>query len=225
MTDSGCAGYGFAIADPFPEVRARLVDAVASGRSAGLPFTFRQPAIATDLRASFPWAGSLVVAAMPYLPASGSPGPAAPGTARIARFAASDHYRPLRVALEAVARLLGASGHHAEVLVDDARLVDRAAAVRAGVGWSGSSTLVLVPGAGPWVLLGSVVTDAAHLRNLHRMPARLSHRGDPRAGGARRSAVPVGGAAVAGCDPGGLAHRRWRSSLRMRRLPGGVPAG
>jgi epoxyqueuosine reductase len=161
LTDSGCAGFGFAAAAPFPEVRARLVDAVASGRSAGLPFTFRQPDTATDLRSSFPWAGALVVAAMPYLPASGSPGPAAPGTARIARFAASDHYRPLRVALEGVAGMLVASGHHAEVLIDDARLVDRAAAVRAGVGWAGSSTLVLVPGAGPWVLLGSVVTDAA----------------------------------------------------------------
>jgi epoxyqueuosine reductase len=160
LSQSGCVGYGFAAADPFPEMRERLSDAVASGRSAGLPFTFRQPDIATDLRSSFPWAGSLVVAAMPYLPASGSPGPALPGTARIARFAASDGYRPLRVALEAVAGLLRAVGHEAEVVIDDARLVDRAAAVRAGVGWSGSSTLVLVPGAGPWVLLGSVVTDA-----------------------------------------------------------------
>jgi epoxyqueuosine reductase len=46
------------------------------------------------------------------------------------------------------------------VIHDDHRLVDRAAAVRAGVGWSGKSSLVLVPGVGPWVLLGSVVTDA-----------------------------------------------------------------
>jgi epoxyqueuosine reductase len=161
LTAAGCVGHGFASAEPFPEVRVRLAEAVASGRSAGLPFTFRQPEVATDLRASFPWARSLVVAAMPYLPASGSPEAAEPGSARIARFATSDHYRPLRAALGEVARLLSDSGHHAATLVDDARLVDRAAAVRAGVGWSGSSTLVLVPGAGPWVLLGSVVTDAS----------------------------------------------------------------
>jgi Fe-S-cluster-containing dehydrogenase component len=37
---------------------------------------------------------------------------------------------------------------------------DRAAAVRSGVGWWGRSTLVLAPGHGPWLLLGSVVTDA-----------------------------------------------------------------
>jgi epoxyqueuosine reductase len=47
------------------------------------------------------------------------------------------------------------------VLIDDNRLVDRAAAARAGVGWRGRSTMVLTPGIGPWVLLGSVVTDAA----------------------------------------------------------------
>lgn len=160
MADSGCVGHGFATATPFSEVRERLTEAVASGRSAGLPFTFRQPDVATDLRTSFPWATSLVVAAMPYVPAAGAPGPATAGTARIARFATTDHYQPLREALEAVVGLLVDRGHRGVVLVDDARLVDRAAAVRAGVGWSGSSTLVLVPGAGPWVLLGSVVTDA-----------------------------------------------------------------
>jgi epoxyqueuosine reductase len=47
----------------------------------------------------------------------------------------------------------------AEVLCDDSRLVDRAAAVRAGVGWWGKNTMVLAPGLGPWFLLGSVVTD------------------------------------------------------------------
>jgi ferredoxin len=45
-------------------------------------------------------------------------------------------------------------------LIDDNRLVDRAAAVRSGVGWTGRSMMTLVPGVGPWVLLGSVVTDA-----------------------------------------------------------------
>jgi epoxyqueuosine reductase len=52
------------------------------------------------------------------------------------------------------------AGHRAAVLCDDSRLVDRPAAVRAGVGWWGKSTMVLAPGHGPWLLLGSVVTDA-----------------------------------------------------------------
>jgi epoxyqueuosine reductase len=46
------------------------------------------------------------------------------------------------------------------VVCDDNRLVDRAVAVRAGIAWWGKSAMVLAPGAGPWLLLGSVVTDA-----------------------------------------------------------------
>lgn len=156
----GCVGRGVASAEPFPQARRSLEEAVASGRSGGLSFTFRHPEVASDPSASFPWARSLVVAAHAYLPDGGSPGPAESGMARIARFATEDHYAPLRTALGAAADHLRASDHRAEVLVDDSRLVDRAAAVRAGVAWWGKSTLALVPGAGPWVLLGSVITDA-----------------------------------------------------------------
>ncbi|HUE58380.1 MAG TPA: 4Fe-4S double cluster binding domain-containing protein, partial [Acidimicrobiales bacterium] len=48
----------------------------------------------------------------------------------------------------------------AAALVDDNALVDRAAAVRAGLGWYGKNSNVLIPGAGSWFVLGSVVTDA-----------------------------------------------------------------
>ncbi|MEC8970512.1 MAG: 4Fe-4S double cluster binding domain-containing protein, partial [Actinomycetota bacterium] len=39
-------------------------------------------------------------------------------------------------------------------------LVDREAAVRAGIGWYGKNANVLIPGRGSWFVLGSVVTDA-----------------------------------------------------------------
>lgn len=58
--------------------------------------------------------------------------------------------------IEALAR----DGHRGESLIDDNRLVDRAAAARAGVGWLGKSTMLLAPGHGPWMLIGSVATDA-----------------------------------------------------------------
>ncbi|MBW3667556.1 MAG: HEAT repeat domain-containing protein, partial [Actinobacteria bacterium] len=51
-------------------------------------------------------------------------------------------------------------GYRAEVLVDDNRLADRLPAIRSGLGWQGRSTMVLSPGHGPWLLLGTVVTDA-----------------------------------------------------------------
>ncbi|MFH1330557.1 MAG: tRNA epoxyqueuosine(34) reductase QueG [Actinomycetota bacterium] len=158
---AGLAAVGFTSAAPFPEARRDLEDRVASGRHGGMRFTYGDPARATDPRASFPWAGSLVVAAHAYLPVAGNPGPATPGTGRVARFGTEDHYRPLREGLNALAGALEAAGRRAAVLCDDARLVDRAAAVRAGVGWWGKNTMVLAPGYGPWLLLGSVVTDAS----------------------------------------------------------------
>ncbi|MBS1195854.1 MAG: hypothetical protein H6R33_574, partial [Actinobacteria bacterium] len=158
--EAGLAAMGVAPAAPFPEVRRALEQRVATGRHGGLRFTFADPARSAAPQASFPWAESLVVAAHAYLGAAGNPGPAAAGTGRVARFATRDHYRPLRAGLAALAGVLVAAGHRAAVLCDDARLVDRAPAVRAGVGWWGKSTMVLAPGQGPWLLLGSLVTDA-----------------------------------------------------------------
>lgn len=151
---------GFTSAAPFPETLRDMGQRVAGGLHGRMRFGYADPARATNPRASFPWAESLVVAAAGYLPAAGSPGPASPGTGKVARFATGDHYRPLRAALGALAAVLESAGHRAALLCDDARLVDRAAAVRAGIGWWGKSTMVLAPGQGPWLLLGSVATDA-----------------------------------------------------------------
>ncbi len=158
--DAGVSRIGVATVEPFVDVEAALRERRRQGMSARLGFTFRDPSRATDVRRSLPWAERLVVGARPYLPEAGHPGGRRPGEGRIARFAVDDSYLPLRRGLEAVAGLLRSEGHRAELLVDDSRLVDRAAAVRAGVGWWGKNTMVLAPGDGPWLLLGSVVTDA-----------------------------------------------------------------
>lgn len=156
---AGLAGVGVCTTEPFADVERHLREAVASGRSAGMRFTFGTPERSTDVSASFPWARSLVVGAHAYLPEAGTPA-ADGGQGRIARFSVDDHYAPLRSALAAMADLLVDRGHRAAVLSDDSRLVDRAAAVRAGVAWWGKNTMALMPGFGPWILLGSVVTDA-----------------------------------------------------------------
>lgn len=132
----------------------------AQGLSADLAFTYTDTAVATDVTSTFPWARSIISVAHPYVPGTVETDTEPPATLSIARFAETDHYRPLHSALEAIAAALTADGHRSGVLADDSRLVDRAAAVRAGVGWWGKSTMVLVPGYGPWVLLGVVITDA-----------------------------------------------------------------
>ena len=106
LPEAGLAGVGFASAEPFVEARQALEERKASGLHGGLGFTYADPARAADPRASVPWAESLVVAAHAYLPVSGSPGPASPGTGRVARFATGDHYAPLRAGLAALAGVL-----------------------------------------------------------------------------------------------------------------------
>ncbi len=157
--DAGCVGVGVTSADPFDGLAEAMHERKVDGFAADLAFTYRNPAVASDVRRTFPWAQRLIAVAHAYEPAAGVSESSA-GRLRIARFADGDHYVGLRNALTRIAMALKMSGARAEVLADDSRLVDRAAAVRAGVGWWGRSTMVLVPGAGPWVLLGSVATDA-----------------------------------------------------------------
>lgn len=156
----GLDRVGVCTAEPFTEVRHTLIDRKQRGLSDRLSFTFADPDRSSDIRQSHPWVERLVVGGRMYLPEAGNPGPPRPRSGRIARFSTDDHYRPLAEALEALATLLGEEGWRTEILVDDNRLVDRAAAVRAGVGWWGKNTMVLAPGQGPWMLLGSIATDA-----------------------------------------------------------------
>ncbi len=155
--EAGAAQFGVATAQPFDQAAETLRRHKAAGLSGPLHFTYDDPATATDIRASFPWAESLVVVGVEY--ASRANGPDKTGPV-VARFATADHYRAVEAAAESVARALEGSGARAEVIWDDNRLVDRAAAARAGLGWIGRSSMVLAPGVGPWMLFGTVVTDA-----------------------------------------------------------------
>lgn len=154
---SGASVAGVASIEPFDEALRGLRHSLSQGRSGPLRFTYDEPVTATDLRTSFPWARSMMVVGVDYLPRAHMPHS---NGAIVGRFATSDHYEPVRLVTDAIATALIGFGARAEILIDDNRLVDRAAAVRAGIGWRGRSTMVLAPFHGPWMLLGSVVTDA-----------------------------------------------------------------
>ena len=156
---AGLAAVGVAGAEPFATERATIEQRRADGLHGGMQFTFRNPARSTEPEQALPGARALVVGALPYGGAPPAP-PSAPAVGRVARYATEDRYAELRRALGEVADHLRADGWRTRLLVDDNALVDRAAATRAGIGWWGRSTMVLVPGHGPWVLLGSVLTDA-----------------------------------------------------------------
>jgi epoxyqueuosine reductase len=154
----GLDAVGVAAAVPFTSTRTDLESRRAAGQHAGMGFTFRNPARSSDPTRLLPGARSLVVGARSYPPPQ--TGHAEPPSGRVAAYTTEDHYEPLRGALREIAARLKAEGWRARVMADDNGLVDREAAHRAGIGWYGKSTNLLLPGRGSWFLLGSVVTTA-----------------------------------------------------------------
>jgi epoxyqueuosine reductase len=169
--ESGLAAVGIAGAEPFHDTRATLEARRDAGLHGGMQFTYRNPGRSTDPDRILSGARSLVVGARGYLrqelpdqdcadqQRGPGPGPRRPAGS-IARYARHDHYGALRAGLDRIADRIVADGWRARVVVDDNALVDRAAAQRAGLGWFGRNTLLLLPGLGSWSVLGSVVTDA-----------------------------------------------------------------
>lgn len=151
----GLDAVGIAPADRFDRTREHLLERRAAGLHGGMNFTYRNPDRSTDPGRAVEGARSIVVGARRY-----PPPPQSTRGARVAAYASDDHYRALRESLEAVAAHLRSHGWTARVLVDDNALVDREAAYRAGLGWYGKNTNVLLPGQGSWFVLGSVVTTA-----------------------------------------------------------------
>jgi epoxyqueuosine reductase len=176
--EAGLDAVGICDAEPFHETRRVLEDRASRGLSAGMQFTYRNPGRATDPNVTLPGAAALVVGARQYErdhdaraattrhgggrdhPGDSRVGRHEPAAGRVAMYSWTDHYLPLRAALSKVADHLVQAGWRARVLADDNAMVDRAAAVRAGIGWYGKNTNVLLPGRGSWFVLGSVITDA-----------------------------------------------------------------
>lgn len=154
----GLAAVGVCDARPFDDARHALESRRDEGLHGDMAFTYRNPARSTDPSRIVEGARSMVVAAHRY----DTQVPLRPDrpAARVARYATEDHYAELRAALRVLADELKGVGHRAVVVADDNAMVDRAVAVRAGIGWYGKSSNVLLPGQGSWFVLGSVVTDA-----------------------------------------------------------------
>lgn len=153
----GATAVGVTGVEAFDRELTTLHSHKRNGMAGPLHFTYSDPALAANVRKTFPWAQSIVVIGYNYLPSASTP---ASTGAIVGRFATSDQYDRVRSATDAILAHLRSQGAKAKTLIDDNRLLDRAVAVRSGVGWTGKSTMVLAPGSGPWMLLGSVITDA-----------------------------------------------------------------
>ncbi|MGH2559598.1 MAG: tRNA epoxyqueuosine(34) reductase QueG [Thermomicrobiales bacterium] len=151
-------------ADPFPNLEPVLIDRIDAGRLAGLDwFTAERARFSTTPRNLQATAQSIVAVGVAYW--SVDPGKPADGEprGRIARYAWGVDYhdllkermRALHAAIEReVGRVI-----EARLLVDTARIVDRAVAARSGLGWYGKNACIIVPGHGSWVMLGELLLD------------------------------------------------------------------
>ena len=149
---------GVCDAEILQRARAELIRRKAAGLHDGLQFTYKNPQRSTDPRRAVEGARTVLVGARSYYAEQPEPPPGAQG--RVARYAWTDHYAPLRVGLRAVARQLRRDGWRAVAFADDNSIVDREVAYHAGIGWFGKNANILLPGAGSWFVLGCVVTTA-----------------------------------------------------------------
>ncbi|MGC8862497.1 MAG: tRNA epoxyqueuosine(34) reductase QueG [Armatimonadota bacterium] len=146
------------------------------GSELGLNAVGIAPAIC-EVRRIFPWARSVVCAAVSYLPPN-EPQPRQVGASQardetvqaqdepprglVARFArGADYHAVLRDKLARLADSILAERPRArlEICVDTTPIPERKLAVLAGIAWRGWNSNVFVEHCGSWVSLGEIVTD------------------------------------------------------------------
>ena len=170
-----------ASANSLDEARDASLDRQSRGLLAGMRWmTPEWLQRSTDPERFLEGAQSVILLALPYTPTSspspvqrergpGGEGPPAnrqspivnrQSTGRIARYAQGrDYHRVFEKKLRRIARTIREEfAAEARATVDYGPLLERPLAARAGMGWLGKSTMLLVPGFGPWVLLGAIAT-------------------------------------------------------------------
>ncbi|SFS82839.1 tRNA epoxyqueuosine(34) reductase QueG [Marininema halotolerans] len=160
--DIGIDKVGFATADPFTELKERLM----RHREAGFESGFEEPDLdkRTEPFKSLPGAKTIIAIALAYPTRMENSPQSHPGERRGLFCRASwgvDYHHVLRQRLEALKEKLLEKVPDAscEIMVDTGALSDRAVAERAGIGWSGKNTSIITEEFGSWVYLGEMITD------------------------------------------------------------------
>ncbi|MBA4493420.1 tRNA epoxyqueuosine(34) reductase QueG [Paenactinomyces guangxiensis] len=158
----GIDKIGFTTADPFIELRERLIEQQEKGYHSG----FEEPDIEKRVNPerSLPEAKTIIAIALAYPSKLKNPPRSETGAYRGIFCRASwgeDYHHVLRdklAQLEAYLHEL-VPGVRTQSMVDTGALSDRAVAERAGIGWSGKNTAIITEEFGSWVYLGEMITD------------------------------------------------------------------
>src|SRR5579862_4173971 len=153
--EAGFDLVGIASVEPFERERQAIAERIDAGMFDGLPwFTRERAEVSSAPRALLPNARSIVALGLSYDTGEGPAG-------TIARYAWGDDYHDvIRARLKTLQHRLAAEFGEFEFrnFVDTGRMVDRAAAVRAGLGWYGKNTNLLNTKLGSWLFLAELVT-------------------------------------------------------------------
>ncbi len=151
-------------ADPFDGLAEKLEAHIDAGRMAGLDwFTVERARFSADPRNLHAGGRSIIAVGLPYWQPDIQPPDDDEPRGRISRYAwGRDYHKTLKNRMRDLQQRLEQDVGHAieaRLLVDTARIVDRAVAARSGLGWYGKNAMILVPGHGSWVMLGELVVD------------------------------------------------------------------
>jgi epoxyqueuosine reductase len=155
-------------AEAFPEAERVIKERIAQGLMDGLPwFTAERADVSCHPDALLPDAKSIIALAMFYLTEQPDTTESSSPRGRIARYAWGDDYHEIikpklqqfSAWLHEYALTEMGKASETRLFVDTGRMVDRAVAQRAGLGWYGKNTNILTKGWGSWVFLAEIVTN------------------------------------------------------------------
>jgi epoxyqueuosine reductase len=156
----GFEKVGIVPAKPLEQERDRLNEWLARGYHGTMNWMARHTELRTDPGKLLPEARSVVVVALNYYTPKEHSGEETAG--KVSRYAWGDDYHD--VVREKLRTLLTwiqqeAPGTNGKVCVDIQPMMDKAWAVRAGLGWLGKHTNLITPEYGSWVFIGELLLD------------------------------------------------------------------
>ena len=151
---------GIVRAEPLEREGERFKEWLAKSFHASMQWMEREPEKRADPRLIFPEAKSIVVVALNYYTPHEHDESAEKG--KVSRYAWGDDYHDvlkekLRELLEFIKTVDDSAG--GKICVDTAPVMDKAWAVRAGLGWLGKHSNVITKEFGSWVFLGEILLN------------------------------------------------------------------
>ncbi len=155
-------------ADSMPETERVIKERIAGGLMDGLPwFTAERAETSCHPDALLPEAQSIIALGMSYLTEQPAEMTGDTPRGRISRYAWGIDYHDVIKSrlhqfvdwLRDYARMEMGTEAETRLFVDTGRMVDRAAAQRAGLGWYGKNTNILTKKWGSWIFLAEIVTN------------------------------------------------------------------